>query len=429
MFDAWRQESWDVNDTLLIADPRTDADVGDRFTRLLGTAPGAWTSWHDQRIGGTLGGGRAGGGEERPSAHAATPGGRALRFARPNVPGDRRQRHGRPLPDAHGQRHREQAARDLRRARPARVRVLLARTGRRRRLPVRRRPRSRRQRALSLRHGRRRAARAFGCDGQADPRVGCARPRVRAPLRSAARARRTATSRAERRTTILLERSIYGEGMAESATCAAGCSASTIRPAVASTTRYDYKGNLVASTRQLAAEYRNAVDWSALANLTDRRGARCGRQARAGRRRPVLCDEHVYDALNRAIQAVTPHSATMKPNVIRRLQRGEPARPGRRVAAAGQRRRPGCSIPRRPTLHAVTGIEYNAHGQRIAITFGNGDGHDVRLRSADVPARAPRHDAPELLPGERAHGAGSDLHLRSGRQHHAHPATTRTFRT
>ena len=32
VFDAWRQESWDGNDTVLIADPRTDADVGAYFS-------------------------------------------------------------------------------------------------------------------------------------------------------------------------------------------------------------------------------------------------------------------------------------------------------------------------------------------------------------------------------------------------------------
>jgi hypothetical protein len=55
VFDAWRQETWDGNDTVLISDPRTDADVGDHFVRLLGIAAGAFTSWHDLRIGGTFG--------------------------------------------------------------------------------------------------------------------------------------------------------------------------------------------------------------------------------------------------------------------------------------------------------------------------------------------------------------------------------------
>lgn len=34
VFDPWRQETWDVNDTVLIVNPKTDADVGDFFGRL-----------------------------------------------------------------------------------------------------------------------------------------------------------------------------------------------------------------------------------------------------------------------------------------------------------------------------------------------------------------------------------------------------------
>jgi RHS repeat-associated protein len=34
VFDPWRQETWDVNDTVLVADPKADADVGDLFGRL-----------------------------------------------------------------------------------------------------------------------------------------------------------------------------------------------------------------------------------------------------------------------------------------------------------------------------------------------------------------------------------------------------------
>jgi RHS repeat-associated protein len=33
-FDPWRQETWDVNDTVLVTDPKTDPDVGDFFRRL-----------------------------------------------------------------------------------------------------------------------------------------------------------------------------------------------------------------------------------------------------------------------------------------------------------------------------------------------------------------------------------------------------------
>ena len=53
VFDSWRQETWDVSDTVLSADPKNDLDVGDFFNRL----PDAdyLPAWHAQREGGALG--------------------------------------------------------------------------------------------------------------------------------------------------------------------------------------------------------------------------------------------------------------------------------------------------------------------------------------------------------------------------------------
>ena len=53
VFDAWRQETWDVNDTVLIADPKADPDAGDFFSRL----PDAdyLPTWYTQRQSGALG--------------------------------------------------------------------------------------------------------------------------------------------------------------------------------------------------------------------------------------------------------------------------------------------------------------------------------------------------------------------------------------
>ncbi len=70
-FDPWRQETWDVNDTVLIADPRDVPAVRDYFSRLPDAEylPG----WHAQRAGGAMGA------EEQAAAikaavHADTPG-------------------------------------------------------------------------------------------------------------------------------------------------------------------------------------------------------------------------------------------------------------------------------------------------------------------------------------------------------------------
>jgi hypothetical protein len=43
----WCQETWDVNDSVLIADPKTDAEVGEFFSRL---PDGDYLpTWHTQR--------------------------------------------------------------------------------------------------------------------------------------------------------------------------------------------------------------------------------------------------------------------------------------------------------------------------------------------------------------------------------------------
>lgn len=53
IFDPWRQESWDVSDTVLVTDPSNDNDVGEFFFRL----PDAdyLPTWYAQRQGGMLG--------------------------------------------------------------------------------------------------------------------------------------------------------------------------------------------------------------------------------------------------------------------------------------------------------------------------------------------------------------------------------------
>jgi RHS repeat-associated protein len=48
VFDPWRQESWDLSDTVSFADPRTDADVGDFFRRLAST-DNYLPTWHALR--------------------------------------------------------------------------------------------------------------------------------------------------------------------------------------------------------------------------------------------------------------------------------------------------------------------------------------------------------------------------------------------
>ncbi|MGH9894068.1 MAG: SpvB/TcaC N-terminal domain-containing protein, partial [bacterium] len=70
VFDPWRQENWDVNDTALIDDPKTDPDVGEFFQRL--DASDYLPTWYAQRQGGALGAIEQAA-AAKTAVHAATP--------------------------------------------------------------------------------------------------------------------------------------------------------------------------------------------------------------------------------------------------------------------------------------------------------------------------------------------------------------------
>ncbi|WPD23164.1 MAG: SpvB/TcaC N-terminal domain-containing protein [Candidatus Electrothrix scaldis] len=121
---------------------------------------------------------------------------------------------------------------------------------------------------------------------------------------------------------------------------------------------YDFKGNLLRSSRQLRQDYKEAADW---------------------RQNPALEQEifrsrSCYDALNRPVQLVAPHSdrAGTKFDIIR---------PGyneanllERVDVWPQQSAEPDSLldPASADLKAVTNIDYDAKGQRERIEYGNG---------------------------------------------------------
>ncbi|WP_232442242.1 SpvB/TcaC N-terminal domain-containing protein [Burkholderia ubonensis] len=85
VFDPWQQTTWDVNDTCAprpvqpgdpeppqTGDPRTDPDIGGYVAEYFNTQPATWQTWYAQRIGGALGADeqRA---AQRAAAHADTP--------------------------------------------------------------------------------------------------------------------------------------------------------------------------------------------------------------------------------------------------------------------------------------------------------------------------------------------------------------------
>lgn len=109
---------------------------------------------------------------------------------------------------------------------------------------------------------------------------------------------------------------------------------------VATNAGYDFKGNLVEATRRLLAEYRHTVDWAASPELEAE----------------VFTEHAGYDALNRVTNRQTADGSVAHPayderNLLVRLD----------IALAGVARTP-----------FVTGIDYNARGQRLRIGYGNG---------------------------------------------------------
>src|SRR5438094_7715938 len=70
VFDPWRQETWDVNDTVTQADPKVDSDVGG-FFQLLPAADYVPT-WYDQRRNGQKGPDEKNA-ADKAAAHAGTP--------------------------------------------------------------------------------------------------------------------------------------------------------------------------------------------------------------------------------------------------------------------------------------------------------------------------------------------------------------------
>jgi RHS repeat-associated protein len=70
VFDPWREAAWDGNDTVLL-DPRTDPDVGGHLAGYL-VGQDAWQSWHARRATGALGE-RERQAAEQAAGHAGTP--------------------------------------------------------------------------------------------------------------------------------------------------------------------------------------------------------------------------------------------------------------------------------------------------------------------------------------------------------------------
>ncbi|MBE8989895.1 SpvB/TcaC N-terminal domain-containing protein [Nostoc sp. LEGE 12450] len=157
---------------------------------------------------------------------------------------------------------------------------------------------------------------------------------------------------------ILAEQTIYGEGQGEATNHRGQIYQHFDSAGVATNEVFDFKGNLVSSTHKLVQDYKTIPDWSGNPALETE----------------VFSSSSRYDALNRPIQLIAPHSnqPNTKLNVIR---------PGYNEANLLERMDVWLGEATEPTtlldppsanFHAVINIDHDAKGQRTLIEYGNG---------------------------------------------------------
>ncbi len=159
---------------------------------------------------------------------------------------------------------------------------------------------------------------------------------------------------------ILAEKTVYGEDQGDANNHRGRIYQHFDSAGVATNVGFDFKGNLEHSTRQLVQDYKTIPDWS--------------RNPEPSLETEIFSSSTRYDALNRPIQLVVPHSnqANTKINVIR-PDYNEANLLERMDAWLGETAEPTTLLdPRSANFHAVTNIDYNAKGQRTKIEYGNG---------------------------------------------------------
>jgi RHS repeat-associated protein len=155
----------------------------------------------------------------------------------------------------------------------------------------------------------------------------------------------------------LVECSVYGEALADPQT-------QNLRgmmyqhydeAGVATNVSFDFEGHLSESTRQFAIQYQQPVDWSALATLTN--PVTITAAAAALLQAEAFAASSTFDALGRPVTTTAPDGSVAHP-VFNQANQLDQMNVNLRGAASA--------------TGFVTGINYNARGQRLLIAFGNG---------------------------------------------------------
>jgi RHS repeat-associated protein len=142
---------------------------------------------------------------------------------------------------------------------------------------------------------------------------------------------------------VLIARTLYGESQANPETKNQRGKVVQLfdQAGVVTTEDYDFKGNLLSISLQLAKDYKNTLDWSANPELETE----------------TFTGHTTYDALNRPISATSPDGSIYRPtfNEANLLEKVDVNLRGAATATS-----------------FVTNIDYDAKGQRMLIEYGNG---------------------------------------------------------
>lgn len=387
VFDPWQQVTWDVNDTVT-SDPRTDADIQGYVARYFETQPATWQTWNAQRQGGALGA-QEQAATDKAAAHANTPTkayfdtlGRPFltiahnRVVCPNhdLDGTEEAFHTRVELDIEGN---QRAVRDA-----------IAQTGNLQGRVVMRYDYDmlgNRIHQASMEAGQRwmlndvtgKPIRAWDSRGHTfrteyDP--------MRRPLQTFV----TGANPANPNQAVLTERLVYGEQHpdAEARNLLGQVYLHLDQAGGVTSEAYDFKGNLLRSSRRLAKEYKQVISWSAVDAALPSSAATPFTPATLEAALTTLLEaetftgQTLFDALNRPIQMIAPRSnqAGTRRNVIQ---------PGYNEANLLERvdvwldhpNDPGELLDRAatpPSLVGVENIDYDARGQRLRIDYKNG---------------------------------------------------------
>ncbi|MBA2394361.1 MAG: toxin, partial [Ktedonobacteraceae bacterium] len=336
VFDPWRQETWDVNDTVLVPDPKDDPDVGDFFRRL----PDAdyLPTWYAQRQGGALGpqeqdasSKTAIHADTSTVAHFDTLGRAFLTIAHnkfkcsdtsPNDPPTEEFYSTRTVLDIEGNQRQVIDAKD---------RIVMQydydMLGTR-------------IHQASMEAGERwmlndvagKPIHAWDSRGHEMRTV---YDQLRRAIESYLREGGGPES--------LVARTVYGETQPnpENNNLRSRVFQIFDQAGVVTSDKYDFKGNLLHSQRQLAQEYKATLNWSAAVPLEA----------------PIYASQTSYDALNRPTEQITPDNSVTR-NVYNEANLLERVEADLRGAA--------------PATVFISNIDYDAKGLRTLIEYGNG---------------------------------------------------------